>query len=110
MTDTTIVGVKLLGVELQGTPTLEYNLNIFFRTPELWAQHDKGKAALHFFVDQDGIWRTLVQLDGRELWRMGLRGKHYYYHADEVDAAALIEGVVGKPIPHQVVSRLRWVA
>jgi 2-polyprenyl-6-methoxyphenol hydroxylase-like FAD-dependent oxidoreductase len=101
---------KTLGIELQGTPTLEYNLNIFFRTPELWSQHDKGKAALHFFVDKDGIWRTLVQLDGRELWRLGLRGKHYYDHAGEVDASALIEGVVGKPIPHQVVSRLRWVA
>src|SRR5712671_5477277 len=101
---------RILGIELQGTPTLEYNLNIFFRTSELWAQHDKGKAALHFFADKDGIWRTLVQLDGRELWRLGLRGKHYYDHAGEVDASALIEGVVGKPIPHQVVSRLRWVA
>jgi 2-polyprenyl-6-methoxyphenol hydroxylase-like FAD-dependent oxidoreductase len=101
---------KILDIELQGTPTLEYNLNIFFRTPELWTQHDKGKAALHFFVDNDGIWRTLVQLDGRELWRLGLRGKHYYDRAETVDASALIEGVVGKPIPHQVVSRLRWVA
>jgi 2-polyprenyl-6-methoxyphenol hydroxylase-like FAD-dependent oxidoreductase len=101
---------RTLGIELQGTPTLEYNLNIFFRTPELWSQHDKGKAALHFFVDKDGIWRTLVQLDGRELWRLGLRGKHYYDNADAVDASALIAGVVGKPVPHQVVSKLRWVA
>ena len=56
---------------MQGTPTLEYNLNIFFRTPELWSQHDKGKAALHFFADAQGIWRTLVQLDGRELGGWG---------------------------------------
>ena len=95
---------------MQGNATLEYNLNIFFRTPALWEQHDKGKAALHFFVDKEGIWRTLVQLDGRELWRLGLRGKHYYDNAETIDASALIDGVVGKPIPHQVVSRLRWVA
>ncbi len=101
---------KTLGIEMQGTPTLEYNLNIFFRTPELWLQHDKGKAALHFFADAQGIWRTLVQLDGRELWRLGLRGKHYYDEAAAVDASALIEGVVGKPIPHEVVSALRWIA
>ena len=51
-----------------------------------------------------------MQLDGRELWRLGLRGKHYFDNADTVDAAALIAGVVGKPVPHEVVSALRWVA
>ena len=101
---------KTLGIEMQGTPTLEYNLNIFFRTPELWSRHDKGKAALHFFADAQGIWRTLVQLDGRELWRLGLRGKDYFDNAASVDASALIAGVVGKPVPHEVVSVLRWVA
>ena len=101
---------KTLGIEMHGTPTLEYNLNIFFRTPELWSQHDKGKAALHFFADAQGIWRTLVQLDGRELWRLGLRGKDYFDNAASVDASALIAGVVGKPVPHEVVSVLRWVA
>lgn len=101
---------RTLGIALQGTPTLEYNLNIFFRTPELWTQHDKGKAALHFFIDAEGIWRTLVQLDGHELWRLGLRGKFYYDNADRVDASALIIGAVGKPVPHQVVSALPWIA
>jgi len=101
---------KSLGIEMHGTPALEYNLNIFFRTPELWSYHDKGKAALHFFVDPQGIWRTLVQLDGRELWRLSLNGKEYFDNAETVDASAFIAGVVGKPVPHQVVSALRWVA
>ena len=94
---------------MQGEGALDYNLNIFFRTPELWRWHDKGKAALHFFVDAQGIWRILVQLDGRELWRLNLNGKPYFDHAESVDASALIAGVVGKPIPHEVVSCLRWV-
>jgi len=101
---------KTLGIAMHGTPALEYNLNIFFRTPELWSQHDKGKAALHFFADAQGIWRTLVQLDGRELWRLSLNGKEYFDNAETVDAAALIAGVVGKPIPHELVSALRWIA
>ena len=101
---------KTLGIGMQGTPTLEYNLNIFFRSPALWSHHDKGKAALHFFADAQGIWRTLVQLDGRELWRLGLRGKYYFDNAETVDASALIAGVVGKPVPHEVVSVLRWIA
>jgi len=101
---------RTLGIAMSGTPTLDYNLNIFFRAPQLWSHHDKGKAALHFFVDTEGIWRVLVQLDGRELWRLGLRGKHYYDNADSIDASALITGIVGKPVPHEVVSALRWVA
>jgi 2-polyprenyl-6-methoxyphenol hydroxylase-like FAD-dependent oxidoreductase len=101
---------KRLGIAMQGTPTLEYNLNVFFRSKELWLHHDKGKAALHFFVDAQGIWRTLVQLDGRELWRLGLRGKHWFDNAETVDASALITSIVGKPVPHEVVSALRWVA
>jgi 2-polyprenyl-6-methoxyphenol hydroxylase-like FAD-dependent oxidoreductase len=101
---------KTLGIEMHGNPTLEYNVNIFFRTPALWSQHDKGKAALHFFADAQGIWRTLVQLDGRELWRLSLNGKDYFDHAESLDAAAFITGVVGKPVPHEVVSALRWIA
>jgi 2-polyprenyl-6-methoxyphenol hydroxylase-like FAD-dependent oxidoreductase len=101
---------KTLGIEMHGTPALEYNLNIFFRTPELWTYHDKGKAALHFLVDAQGIWRTLVQLDGRELWRLSLNGKEYFDKAESVDASAFIAGVVGKPVPHRLVSVLRWVA
>ena len=31
--------------------------------------HDKGKAALYFFADAEGI-GTLVELDGRELWHL----------------------------------------
>ena len=101
---------RTIGVEMTGNPALEYNLNIFLRTPELWAQHDKGKAALHFFADAQGIWRTLVQLDGREFWRLGVRGKEYFGNAKSVDVSALITGIVGKPIPHEVVSVLPWVA
>jgi 2-polyprenyl-6-methoxyphenol hydroxylase-like FAD-dependent oxidoreductase len=101
---------KTLGIAMQGNPTLEYNLNIFFRTPQLWSHHDKGKAALHFLVDAQGIWRTLVQLDGRELWRLSLNGKEYFDAAETLDASAFITGVVGKPVPHEVVSALRWIA
>src|SRR5262245_34396564 len=101
---------KTLGIAMQGTPALEYNVNIFFKTPELWTQHDKGKAALHFLVDAEGIWRRLVQLDGRELWRLSLNGKEFFDKAETLDASAFITGVVGKPIPHEVVSSLRWIA
>jgi 2-polyprenyl-6-methoxyphenol hydroxylase-like FAD-dependent oxidoreductase len=101
---------KTLGIAMNGVPTLEYNLNIFFRVNELWNFHDKGKAALHFFADAQGIWRTLVQIDGRELWRLGIRGQWHFENPDKVDASTMITEMVGREIPHTVVSSLPWVA
>jgi 2-polyprenyl-6-methoxyphenol hydroxylase-like FAD-dependent oxidoreductase len=101
---------KTLGIAMSGVPTLEYNLNIFFRVKELWNYHDKGKAALHFFADAQGIWRSLVQIDGRELWRLGIRGQWHYENPDKVDAGAMITEMAGREIPHEVVSSLPWVA
>lgn len=101
---------KTLGIAMNGVPTLEYNLNIFFRVKELWNYHDKGKGALHFFADAQGIWRTLVQIDGRDFWRLGVRGQWHYENPDKVDASAMITEMVGCEIPHEVVSSLPWVA
>jgi 2-polyprenyl-6-methoxyphenol hydroxylase-like FAD-dependent oxidoreductase len=100
-----------LGIEMDGDPTIDYNLSIFFRIPELWSYHDKGKAALHFIVDKDGIHRNLVQLDGRELWRLGVTtSKATYDDPDAVDADALITEVIGTVVPYELIGVRRWVA
>jgi 2-polyprenyl-6-methoxyphenol hydroxylase-like FAD-dependent oxidoreductase len=99
-----------LGIEMDGHPGLDYNLSIFFRIPELWSYHDKGKAALHFFVDKDGISRNLIQLDGRELWRLGVVDKALYDDPASADVAGLISGIVGRPIPYELIGVRRWVA
>ena len=70
----------------------------------------QGQGALHFFADAQGIWRTLVQIDGRELWRLGIRGQWHFENPDKVDASAMITEMVGREIPHEVVSSLPWVA
>jgi hypothetical protein len=69
-----------------------------------------GKAALINFIEPTGLWRNLVILDGRELYRFGVRGKQYYDEPDKVDAERLFEEVVGKRVPHEFISVRRWVA
>jgi len=99
-----------LGIEMDGDPTIDYNLSIFFRIPELWSYHDKGKAALHFIVDKNGIHRNLVQLDGRELWRLGVTtSKAIYDDPDGIDADALITEVIGRVVPYELIGVRRWV-
>jgi hypothetical protein len=71
---------------MSGSAYTGYFLSIFVRAPELWAHHAMGKAALVTFVDADGLWRNLISLDGRELYRLGVSGKKYYDAPEQVDA------------------------
>ena len=80
------------------------------RAPELWAYHGMGKAALISFVEPEGLWRNLVILDGRELYRFGLRGKRFYDAPETIDADLLFEEAVGRAVPHEVLSTRRWTA
>jgi hypothetical protein len=69
-----------------------------------------GKAALITFVEPAGLWRNLVMLDGRELYRFGISGKAFFDAPAAVDADRLFDEVVGKAVPHEVLSIRRWSA
>jgi 2-polyprenyl-6-methoxyphenol hydroxylase-like FAD-dependent oxidoreductase len=99
-----------LGIEMSGSPYIGYFLSIFVRAPELWNHHAMGKAALVTFVDAKGLWRNLISLDGRELYRLGLTGKQYYDAPDQVDAEAFFRQAIGKDVPHEILSVRRWLA
>jgi 2-polyprenyl-6-methoxyphenol hydroxylase-like FAD-dependent oxidoreductase len=99
-----------LGIEMSGSAYVGYFLSIFVRAPELWTHHTMGKAALVTFVDAKGLWRNLVSLDGRELYRLGISGKAYYDAPDQADAEALFREAAGKDVPHEILSVRRWSA
>jgi len=99
-----------LGIEMGGSPYAGYFLSIFVRAPELWNHHAMGKAALVTFVDAKGLWRNLISLDGRELYRLGLTGRRYYDAPDQVNAEEFFREAVGKDVSHDILSVRRWMA
>ena len=101
---------RAFGIGMSGSAYVGHNLSIFVRAPRLWEHHPMGKAALISFVEPAGLWRNLVILDGRELYRFGISGKAYFDAPEAVDADRLFEEVVGKPVPHEVLSIRRWTA
>jgi 2-polyprenyl-6-methoxyphenol hydroxylase-like FAD-dependent oxidoreductase len=101
---------QALGIAMNGTPGIDYNLSIFVRVPELWRHHGKGKAALIHVISAAGPRRSLVLLDGHELWRFGVTGKEFYDACDNVDAEALFDGIGGRNIPREFLSIRRWSA
>ena len=101
---------RQLDLTMSGSPYTGYFLSIFVKAPQLWTHHAMGKAALINFVEPEGLWRNLVILDGRELYRFGVRGKQYYDAPDKADCERLFTEVVGKNVPHEFISVCRWVA
>jgi 2-polyprenyl-6-methoxyphenol hydroxylase-like FAD-dependent oxidoreductase len=101
---------RQLGMTMSGSPYVGHFLSIFVKAPELWKHHAMGKAALINFVEPKGLWRNLVILDGRELYRFGVRGKEFYDAPDQVDVERMFNEVVGKSVPHELISVRRWVA
>ena len=97
-------------IGMSGSAYVGHNLSIFVRAPALWEHHPLGKAALITFVEPAGLWRNLVMLDGRELYRLGISGKEYFDAPDAVDADRLFGEVVGAEVPHEIISVRRWTA
>jgi 2-polyprenyl-6-methoxyphenol hydroxylase-like FAD-dependent oxidoreductase len=99
---------QALGVRWEGQPVLSYHLNVFLKIKELWNRHDKGKTAFYFFIDETGRGPSLIELDGNELWRLGLSTGKKLIAPNEVNIAAIVEEFMGPNIPYDVISILPW--
>lgn len=99
---------EALGVQWEGTPVLSNHINVFLRIPELWNNHDKGKAAFYFFIDPKGGNQSLIELDGDTLWRLGIDLGDEQVAPEALDIDSLIERWVGPEVPFEVVSALPW--
>ncbi|MBT3535672.1 MAG: 2-polyprenyl-6-methoxyphenol hydroxylase [Rhodospirillaceae bacterium] len=99
---------KGLGIELGDEGAFGYPISIFFRMPELWAHHDKGKSALNFMLDAGGVWATLIPLDGRELWRITLHGSETYTDPATIDTDDVVRRVVGTDFDYELLNVAGW--
>jgi hypothetical protein len=97
-----------LNTDLRTTRPLGYPINIFFRTPELWRYHDKGKSALNFLVGPEGTWGNLTVIDGRDMWRLTLQGGPEYVDPRSIDAPALLRDAMGCDFPLEILSVVGW--
>lgn len=99
---------EALGVRMEGTQALSHHLNVFVRIPELWAHHDKGKAAFHFMIGRDGLLTSLIELDGKDLWRLNINQQMTPVPLEESEIEAIFDRVIGPDIPHEIISVLPW--
>lgn len=108
---------EALGIRMEGIDVVSYNLNVFLRIPELWNHHDKGKAAFYYFIDDPdnesgGFDVNLIELNGADLWRLGINQGTRAIPADQVDIHGLIRRMFGqqfgRTVQYEIVSALPW--
>ncbi len=100
---------KSLGAGWEGTIVLSYNLNIYIRVPRLWEQTGREKAAFYVMVGADGSQRILVELDGNELWRMGIRNLDEPLDPEKIDLDAAVQSALGPGVTYEIISALPWI-
>jgi 2-polyprenyl-6-methoxyphenol hydroxylase-like FAD-dependent oxidoreductase len=99
---------KRIAGRLKGVSVLSYHLNIFLKIPLLWEHHDKGKAGFYYFVDVEANHPNLVELDGREFWRLAFNNETKRLTRDDIDIDAMVEKFLGPNLNHEILSVTPW--
>ncbi|MDX1513349.1 MAG: FAD-dependent monooxygenase [Gammaproteobacteria bacterium] len=99
---------EILGMKLTTEGILGYPISIFFRAEDLWTYHDKGPASLNFMVGADGVWGTLIPLDGKALWRLTVHGSKDHQAPGDIDADAYVRKAIGSDAPYELLQVGAW--
>src|SRR5690348_6489133 len=87
----------------EGLGIVANSVNIYFRSLELMAAHDKGWARFFRFTDEAGTWGEIIGIDGKELWRLsvlksvpGARPEDY------------LRRLMGRDFAYEILSAMNW--
>jgi 2-polyprenyl-6-methoxyphenol hydroxylase-like FAD-dependent oxidoreductase len=92
-----------LSAAYEGRGVLAPSFNVFFRSRQLAAIHDKGWARFFRFTDTGGSWGELVGIDGLELWRLSV-----FSHHPDWDAHAYVRRLAGRTFAYEIISAMPW--
>jgi 2-polyprenyl-6-methoxyphenol hydroxylase-like FAD-dependent oxidoreductase len=93
-----------LGIRLEGRGTIAKSLNLYFRSTELAAFHDKGWARFYRVIDETGCWGELIPMDGKELWRLTV----FDAPLSEAEPDFLLRKMAGGAFPYEMLSVSPW--
>jgi 2-polyprenyl-6-methoxyphenol hydroxylase-like FAD-dependent oxidoreductase len=93
-----------LGISLEGRGTIAKSLNLYFRSPELCAFHDKGWARFYRVIDETGCWGELLPMDGKELWRLTV----FDAPLSNAEPDFLLRKMAGGAFPYEMLSVSPW--
>ncbi len=98
-----------LGIGMQGRGLLTYTTNVVFRCADFNALHDKRPGYRYMFVGPDGVWATIVAINGADQWRLSLIGNgiEQRSHTDE-EIREIAYRLLGARFDMEILSVLPW--
>ena len=97
-----------LGIEMRGKGILTYTTNAIFRCPEFNRLHTKKPGYRYMFVGPDGVWATIVAINGKDEWRLSVIGSQERRAIPDTDLIAIAHRLMGKPFELELLSVLPW--
>lgn len=99
---------RSLPVKMIGNETLTYSVNAMFHCPNFNSLHDKGEVYRYVFIGADGVWATMVAIDGESNWRFQYVGDKDSHDNTEEKLRELIERAMGKTFDYELTSIMPW--
>lgn len=98
---------QCLNIDINGIQNLDESLNIIVRIKDLAKYHNKGDAERYITIGPEGTWATIMAVDGHDIWRIMLYGANHI-DVSTLDPAASIQRFLGKSIPYEILSTVKW--
>lgn len=98
-----------LGIGMSGNPALTYTTNVLFRCKNFSELHDKGKGYRFIFIGPEGVWLTIVAVNGSDRFRMSIVGTPQKINHSEEDIRAALKRAMGRDFDYDILSVMRWV-
>lgn len=99
---------RLLGEEQSDGAVLSCSTNIFFSAPELARRTAARRAYRYILMGAEGVWGTIVNIDGRDTWRLQLLGDDCWPNWSDGEIHQLIRRGIGEDVPFEVLSWMPW--
>ena len=98
-----------LGIGAMERATLARSTNIFIDAPDLRARAAGPGAYRYILVGPEGVWASMVNMDGRDRWRLQVLGSSERPDWTEPEARAVVDRAIGADIAYQLASIVPWV-
>ena len=85
-----------------------YSTNIFVRCPDLVDRTADFRAYRYILMDANGIWGSIVNMNGADIWRVQILGDKTWPQWQEEELHPYIRKAIGQEIPYEFLSFIPW--
>ncbi len=97
-----------LGLSARQSRLLSFSTNIFVRCPGLAARCGRHRAYRYVLMGPEGLWATVVNIDGRDLWRLQVIGDSTRSELRRDDIDAYVRKAIAADIDYELIAWVPW--